>query len=387
MKKVAIIYRTLFQYRTDFYNQLREALLKDGIELNLIYGKLDSADFKMRNDQIDIEWGKFIKNKILRLGSREIIWQPCLKDIQEMDMVIVEQANKLLLNYYLMFARNKMNLKFCFWGHGRNMQANEKGLANQFKYLYIKQCDWWFAYTKGVKQFLIEKGYTENKITAVQNAIDTRELKKQYGEVSTQKVSALREELGIFSDKVGIYCGAMYSEKRMGFILESCQKIKAAIPDFHMIFIGSGLDAGKVESVAQSYDWIHYVGPKFGQDRVKYFKLARIQLMPGAVGLGVLDSFALETPLITTQQHFHGPEIDYLENGQNGVITVNDLEEYSKAAINLLLSENYKEIVGKCIQCADLYTIEKMVQNFRNGVLECLNVKEQKHSKITVSTG
>ncbi len=37
MKKVLIIYRTLPQYRLEFYNLLREVLLERDIDLQLIY--------------------------------------------------------------------------------------------------------------------------------------------------------------------------------------------------------------------------------------------------------------------------------------------------------------------------------------------------------------
>lgn len=380
MKKVAIIYRTLFQYRKDFYNQLREALLKEGVELTLIYGKLASAEFETRKDQVDLEWGKFIRNRSIRLGKVELIWQPCLSDLRDKNMVIVEQANKLLLNYLLMFTRRFFGIKFCYWGHGRNMQSNETSLFNRFKYLFINNCDWWFAYTQGVKDYLVNKGFPPHKITAVQNAIDTRALKQQYAEVSQAEVDAVRTELGITSENVGIYCSAMYPEKRLDFILESCMMIKKAIPDFHMIFLGSGVEAYKVESAANTHEWIHYLGPKFGQDKVKYFKISALFLMPGLVGLGILDAFALETPMVTTTYPFHSPEIEYLENGKNGIITENDVTAYSNAIIDLMVSSSkYKDMVEYCKVCAQRYTLDVMVNNFKNGILHSLQLNENQH--------
>jgi len=372
MKKVVILYRTLFQYRREFYNQLRKSLLEDNIELLIIYGKLNNADFSSRNDQIDLEWGKFIQNKIFRIGKKELIWQPCLKELKDKDMVIVEQANKLLINYYLMFNSKKLGLKFCYWGHGRNRQMKENSIYNKFKYKFIKNCDWWFAYTQGVKDFLVNRGFPANKITPVQNAIDTDDLRIQYAKVSEFETMEIKKELNIKSDCVGIYCGAMYSEKRIDFILKACYKIKTKIPEFNMIFIGSGEDLHKVEAAAANHNWIHSLGSKFGQDRVKYFKIASVQIMPGAVGLGLLDSFAMETPLITTEQEFHGPEIYYLENGKNGIITSDNLDEYTKTVVNLLISKKYISMAEYCRSSAEKYTIKNMVENFKSGIINCL---------------
>ena len=372
MKKVVILYRTIFQYRREFYNQLRNSLLEDNIELLIIYGKLNSADFSSRNDQIDLDWGKFIQNKIFRIGKKELIWQPCLKDLKDIDMVIVEQANKLLINYYLMFNRKKLGIKFCYWGHGRNRQMKENSIYNKFKYNFIKNCDWWFAYTQGVKDFLVDRGYPANNITPVQNAIDTDDLRIQYAKVSELETMEIKKELNIKSDCVGIYCGAMYAEKRIDFILKACYKIKTKIPEFNMIFIGSGEDLHKVDDAAANHNWIHSLGSKFGQDRVKYFKIASIQIMPGAVGLGILDSFAMETPLITTVQDFHGPEISYLENGKNGLITSDNLDEYTNTVVNLLISKKYIPMAEYCRSSAEKYTVKNMVENFKSGIINCL---------------
>lgn len=372
MKKVVIIFRKIHQYRKDFYDMLKESLLKDNIELTLIYGKLNNAESKGKNDQVDVEWGKFVKNKIFSIGNKELIWQPCIKDLKDADMVIVEQANKLLINYYLMFARRRLNLKFCYWGHGRNRQMKEDSIYNKFKYLFIKNCDWWFAYTEEVKNFLMEMGFPKKKITIVQNAINTNVLREQYAQISQTETEKIKKEFNINSDCIGIYCGAMYAEKRIDFMLKACYKIKKLIPEFNMIFIGSGEDLYKVKEAASNHDWIYSLGSKFGEDRVKYFKIAAVQIMPGAVGLGILDSFAMETPLVTTIQDFHGPEIYYLENGKNGVITNDNIEEYKNAVVELLISKKYIDMANYCQLCAGKYTMENMVENFKTGVLNCL---------------
>ena len=373
MKEVVIIFRKIHQYRKDFYDLLKDSLLEDNVNLTLIYGKLDNAESKGKNDQVDVEWGKFIKNNVFSIGNKELIWQPCLKHLKGADIVIVEQANKLLINYYLMFARRWLHLKFCYWGHGRNRQMKEDSIYNKFKYLFIKNCDWWFAYTKEVKDFLTDMGFPKKKITIVQNAINTNVLREQYEQISQTEIEKVKYELNINTDFVGIYCGAMYAEKRIDFTLEVCYKIKKSIPEFNMIFIGSGEELYKVKEAANNHDWIYSLGSKFGEEKVKYFKIAAVQIMPGAVGLGILDSFAMETPLITTVQDFHGPEISYLENEKNGVITKNDIEDYTNAVVRLLISKEYIKMSSYCQLCAEKYTIEHMVENFKTGILYCLD--------------
>jgi L-malate glycosyltransferase len=305
--------------------KLKAELEDENIKLDLIYGKNLNND-ALKLDEVDIEWAKYIPNRRIKIGKIELLWQPCLKYLKDYDLIISEQANKLLINYYLSLSRKFVKYKFAFWGHGRNMQDSATSLKNRFKYLFINKCDWWFAYTEGVKKVMINNNYPQNKITVVQNAIDTISLQKYYNDITSQQISELKKYLNIESDNVAIYCGGIYAEKRIDFIINACIAIRKVIPDFHMIIIGSGIETNKVKKASETYNWIHYEGPKFDEDRVIYFKISKVQLMPGLVGLGILDSFALQTPIVTTNFPFHSPEFSYLVNGENGIITADSFE-------------------------------------------------------------
>lgn len=370
-KKVSFVYKFLPQYRRDFFYQLKEALDKYDTELNLIYGKSVNRD-SLKKDEVEIDWAQFIPNKSFRFGKIQLIWQPCTKQIKTADLIIVQPENKLLLNYYLIIRRLFSKSKFAFWGHGRNMQANVESWRNKLKSLYINRCDWWFAYTSGVKNLVAKSHFPEKKITVVQNAIDTIDLNDHYEKIGDGEVKDLKRILDISSSEIGIFCGGMYPEKRIDFIIDSCIKIKRDIPDFHMLFLGAGVDSVRVIRASENYNWIHYIGPKFGRERVIYFKLAALQLMPGLVGLGILDSFALETPIVTTSYPFHSPEIEYLENGFNGLMTKNDLNLYSDTVVDLFKSGKYLDLIKGCKVSAQKYTLETMVKNFKTGILECL---------------
>lgn len=372
MKQVLILYKFLPQYRIEFFSKLRDELLQHDINLILIYGKLKNQDSK-KNDERSLEWAIYRENKVVTIGSIGLLWQPCLDVLPKVDLVIVEQANSLLVNYLLIPLSKVMTFKFAFWGHGANLQDDPNSMKNRFKYFFLKQSDYWFAYTNGVKKFLIAKGVDNGKITVVDNAIDTLSLKQQYDNLSMFEVDNLKTEMGINSNNVAIYCGGIYKEKRIDFLIEASIIIKEKIEDFHLIFVGAGPEAYRVEEASKTYDWIHYVGPKFGAERVPYFKMAELFLMPGLVGLAILDTFATETPMITTDFPYHSPEIEYLENGKNGVVTANNIDDYSKQVIDLF--QNKDKIVNlkeSCLKSSALYSTENMVENFTNGILKCL---------------
>ncbi len=322
MKKVLILYRFLPQYRVEFYNLLKEELKKENIELTLIYGKLKDSNSK-KNDEIDIPWAIYRENKIIKIYKYHLLWQSCLDKVRDSDLVIAEQANSLLINYILIVLRKLLKFKFALWGHGANLQDDPNSQRNKFKYLFLAKNDHWFAYTESVKKFLLSKNVTNDNITVVNNAIDTKTLKQQYIECSNADVIDMKNEMEIESDNIAVYSGAIYNIKRIDFLIKAGKKVSEKIDDFHLLIIGAGPDQYLVEKASEKYPWLHYVGPKFGKDRVVYFKMASLLLLPGAVGLAILDAFVTETPMVTTDYKLHGPEIAYLENNKNGIITDN----------------------------------------------------------------
>ena len=371
-KRVLIIQKALPIYRKEFFDSLKETLKEENIELSLVHGNRN-REGALKKDEIRLPWSTFVPNRIFHLFGKEIYWQPVLSHVHGKELIIVEQANKLLVNYLLYIRRRFSKQKLAFWGHGRNLQSPIHSSGNRFKRLLINQCDWWFAYTEGVRELLTGNSFPSDRITVVQNAIDTKNLARQYAEVTENESARLKKELGIESDTIGIYCGGMYPEKRLEFLIEACDIIKKKISGFHLIIIGSGQQMGYVKNEAAKRDWIHYVGPKFGSKKVEYFKISSVFLMPGLVGLAILDAFAMQTPMITTDYPFHSPEIAYLEDGKSGLITSNNLESYAKAIIYFFQNESYrKQLIAGCLESGQQYSIEKMVENFKNGILKCL---------------
>jgi glycosyltransferase involved in cell wall biosynthesis len=207
----------------------------------------------------------------------------------------------------------------------------------------------------------------------VQNAIDTRALGRLRTDVSPAELDRVRSALGLKSRNACIFAGSMYPEKRLPFLLEACDLIRAEVPDFEMIFVGAGVDSELVAAAARRHDWIHHVGPRFDRDLAAHFLVSRLLLMPGLVGLVVLDSFAFEVPLVTTAVTYHSPEIEYLEPDVNGCRVEDPDDARAYASVRLLRDDARRErLVAGCRVAAAKYTVENMVERFAVGVMNAL---------------
>lgn len=372
-----IIFESLPIYRIEFYNLLQEKLKSDNITLKLIFG--GAAPTVEERPGLRIKSAIFKTNRVIKIGPIKLVWQPCMKEIKTADVVIVQQASKLLINYILLFRRMLGKQTFAFWGHGHNMQSRSYNVLNIFKRLYSNYADWWFAYTEGVKYFLIQNGYKEKQITVVQNAINTKKLLEDYNSMTEKELSDIRNMYNIEpEDKVLIYCGRLYKEKRIPFLIEAADRLEKELGYvFKLIVIGAGPDEVILKSATKGRPWLIVPGPRYGRQKAAFFKLADIFLFPGAIGLGVLDSFALETPIVTTKYPYHGPEYEYLINGYNGLVTENNMKEYVETVLALINNkEQLNTLKRNCITSAQKYSIENMVTNFAEGVKKIIYTKQ-----------
>jgi glycosyltransferase involved in cell wall biosynthesis len=188
-------------------------------------------------------------------------------------------------------------------------------------------------------------------------------------------MEAVPRVLGIRGDNVAVYTGSLRDLKRPAFLVAACGKIRELIPDFEMIVIGDGPDAPMIEAAAARWPWFHYVGRKNDMEKVPYWALSKLLLMPGGVGLVVLDSFALGIPMVTTENRFHGPEIDYLDDGVNGLIVKpgDDPAHYAAEVAELLRDDKRRDaMAAAALADHDIYSSEDMCRRFSEGVLAAL---------------
>jgi glycosyltransferase involved in cell wall biosynthesis len=375
-RRVVMLLRYIPQYRLPFLTRLHEKCIGANIDLKVIYGTPAKND-SMKADGIDFQPGLFIPNRIVPFGQSELIWQPVLSHTQDADLVIVEQQSKLLVNYILIAQQLFGRQRVAFFGHGRNLQAKSvNSLAEAVKRRLALLPHWWFAYTEGVARYVREIGYPADRITVFNNAVDTRQLIRWRSEIADAELVDARSQLNIKSNNVCVYVGSMYPDKRMEFLLDACGRIRTRIPDFCMLFIGAGPDDYLVRQFCADHPWARYLGPLFGREKVKFCLLAQLLLMPGAVGLAVLDAFAIRTPLVTTDVPFHGPEIEYLTSGSNGLTTApaDDVDRYASAVVSLLADRvRLGQMAQACEKSAAYFTIESMAERFFHGIEHALS--------------
>jgi glycosyltransferase involved in cell wall biosynthesis len=142
-----------------------------------------------------------------------------------------------------------------------------------------------------------------------------------------------------------------------------------------LIIVGGGPEEGAVRSLVGGLDWVHLVGPQFGKSKAELLALSDVFLLPGRVGLAILDAFAAGLPMLSTRLPIHGPEMEYLEEGVNGLTSEPGVNEYADAVASVLVDPGrLRKLQKGATASSEKYSIEKMVDNFKLGILASLNL-------------
>lgn len=385
--QVAILQRRLVQYRLTLFERLRAECDQRGIDLRVVYGQASALD-EARNDSGSLPWADEVKARWFTVRGTDLVWQAFPPTLRRADLVVLTQELKILSNYPLLARRLRGRGKVAYWGHGRNLQSTKpEGLRERWKALLSTRIDWWFAYTQDTSDILVENGFPLDRITCLNNAIDDEQFAADLASIDGETLDRLRAEIDLGPEApLGLYCGALYKEKRVDLLIEAADRIHEARPDFRLVVIGDGPTRSDLDVALSTRPWARCLGTQTGRDKAAWFRLATVQISPGAVGLHVLDSFISGVPLVTTRSALHGPEVGYLDHGVNGVLSQADPEAdpsrfgriFADDVIDLLANRQaYDSMVEAGRKAADHYTMANMISSFIEGICRCLGIETE----------
>ncbi len=378
-RTVLFVCKGVPRYRVPFFDSLRTTLTSGGVDLRLVYGQ-GSPREAHRNEGVDVDWGTRRDSRVVRCGDLEALWQPCLREARTSDLVIVEQASRLLVNYALLTMQGLGGTRVAFWGHGANLQAHTAAPGSEWLKRRVSQLPhWWFAYTEGSKSRVTSLGYPGDRVTVVQNAQDTEDLTRAVAAIDEPDRRRFREQHDLGDGPVCLFLGSLYPEKRVDFLLEAAARVAASIPGFRLLVVGDGIDRKLVLDATCTSPWIRCTGRLSSlEERAVALSVSDLLLMPGLVGLVALDSFAAGVPLVTTAVDYHSPEIEYVADGENGVVCPDpdDVDAYAAEVVRLLEDRDARSrLVRGGERARELFTLQAMVDRFAGGIHAALETR------------
>ncbi|SDP36488.1 Glycosyltransferase involved in cell wall bisynthesis [Microbacterium testaceum StLB037] len=368
MTRVVIVQEYVPHYRAPLFNQMVESGRARGIEIVIAAGK-PSGTLAARSDGVHVSGERSISQLELNLAGRRLTMRRLARVLSDADFVVLEQARRNL-DAYMLLGRRRRRFPVALWGHGRDYTQDVGALSERLRLWMTSRADWFFAYTEGGKKAVVAEGYPRERVTVLENAVDTSELSEGVTGLTEDEKAEFAGQYGL-TDATALYIGGLDESKRLDFLLESAVAVHAKVPEFRLLIAGSGERESDVAAFAANHSWCVYLGQVHGKRKWTALALSQALLVPGRVGLVAVDSFAAGVPIVTTDWPWHAPEFEYLIPDVNAIVTGNSIDMYADGVLRILTDHSMRERLKQdTLGYAGTYSVEKMAERYIDGIEE-----------------
>jgi len=363
-KTVAIIQDRIPQYRVPFFTRLSLVGSEDNVDYKVYTSDLDP--FEQKNVFLQAS----LKNMRLRF-PRNLYFHYQLDEIAKSDIVIIEQAlhNPILLARLIL--DSKFKRKTLFWGHGGYWTKKNSALQNKILWFFVRRVSHFLVYTYGGAIRLIENGLPLDRITVLQNSIDSAAILGQIEVTGASDHSEWMKSNGLGSSNLGCFIGEFKKEKKLQFLFDAVRAIKLEVPDFQFVYFGYGDGLDSFKDLCKEHGWMIFGGVANELEKAQLSLAGAIILNPGRVGLIAVESIAMSCPMVTCRLNDqHAPEIEYLSEPSTIMMTEYDVTAYANAVVQLLNNPESKKAMSQSLkELQPLYTVDVMANNFHSAVM------------------
>jgi len=258
--------------------------------------------------------------------------------------------------------------KQLFWGvglarrYGGASERDRRQAAEEaVRRLMLSVCDHYLSYTEISTTNLLNSGYDAARITTLNNAVEALATPEQ-------AMTAQRVPLQI------LFVASLVEEKEPLAAVAIADRLRLLAPGASLHIVGDGPFRPQCEQAANGREWVHYHGAQRGQSLRELALKSDIAIIPGRVGLAVLEMASAGLPMATFAASRHTPEIAYLKDGINSLFLSGDINVAAKELEALLTDRPALESMRKeALSTASKYTVRGMAVNFADGVMASLS--------------
>lgn len=295
--------------------------------------------------------------------------------LSALDVIRHERPAALVLSHSGRFAPVATATRFLqrhgrkqlFWGmglarrYGAASERDRRPVGEAVRRLMLSTCDHYLSYTEISTTSLLKRGYDAARITTLNNAVEALAAPEQ-------AMTARRIPLQI------LFVASLVEDKEPLAAVAIVDRLRRLAPGATLHIVGDGPLRPDCEQAANEREWVYYHGAQRGQDLRELAIASDIAIIPGRVGLALLEMASAGLPMATFAASSHGAEIVYLKDGINGVFLTTDIDAAAKELGTLLTDRPaFERMRNEALRTASTYTIQRMAANFAAGVTASLS--------------
>lgn len=335
--KILIIQPICPEYRISFFNELSREI-----------GKFTLLHFGPPK----FPYHKSIDEVIGRKKTAgNFYWIQDLKNYLKQHSVIIFMNDVHWIN--LFSAPFYYKKPFIAWGHGKSKSA----VINSVRKFQKEHIHSHLVYDSLGKKDLIALGVKSKEVFVAPNTI--------YIPNSCDTSFEAKDSF--------IFVGRLQKRKRLDLFLKLFAELKLQEKGLYFNIIGDGNEEKKYLKkivanlgIESSINFVE--GTSDNRVLLKFFRKSFAYVSPGAVGLGVLHSFAFGVPVLTLKDENHGPEFFNIVDNETGLIA-EDFDEYCKSVLNILKDHTHIRLGSNAFKhYAEKRQISNMIKGFEKAI-------------------
>lgn len=289
LMKVSVVQPRLPYYRVPFFNRLAEP---GHLQLTVLH--TGAADYPR-----EVEF-KEIRVRQLEVGG--LNYQCRLRKLVYDAAVVVLPLNVRGINNVLL-TLGRQSYRVIYWGQGLGRST----WANHVRHWMVQRASAAVFYSEEGKNMFEALGVPSRKLFVAPNTL--------YVPNASFEPNIKRHTF--------LFIGRLQRRKRIDELLRAFAEVKEDLPRHVTVeIVGTGAIRKDLERLARHLgirNSVTFWGRIVDHKQLKAIcQRALAYVSPGAVGLGLLHSFAYGVPVVTRRNGDHGPEVNNLTDGING---------------------------------------------------------------------
>jgi glycosyltransferase involved in cell wall biosynthesis len=282
---------------------------------------------------------------------------------------------------------------FVLWtGIWMSLQTPFHRLVLPFTLWIYRHADAIVVYGEHVKRYLLSLNVAPEKIFVAAHAVDNSQYNRA---ISESEKTALKDKLGLKSEKIVLYLGRLEAEKGVDYLI--CAFRRLNLPNTVLLLVGDGSMRENLKALVLKYGiqektrFVGYVSP---EEALTYYAIAELFVLPSVTmptgkepwGLVVNEAMNQGVPVVATDA-VGAAAGGLVQSGINGfVVPERDSSALAEAigrilnddALRVEMSRNTRRIVAD-------WNNERMVEGFQQAIEYALKQRPALHIGVNAS--